>query len=57
MLAGNSTANFYTQRQDLPAELLGALKLPRVTRVVENQRVQVAVASVKYIGYPQAILL
>ncbi len=57
VLAGDGAADLDAQLQDLAAELLGPLQLARVVGVVEDQRVQVAVAGVEHVGHRQAVLL
>src|SRR6202041_1563097 len=53
VLAGQYTANLNTKLENVTAELLGALDFARLVRVVEDQRVQIAVAGMEYIGDPQ----
>ena len=54
MLAGENAADFDAQPEDIGAESLRALQLARLVGVVENQRMQVAVAGMKDIGDTQA---
>jgi hypothetical protein len=57
MLAGQHAANLHAQAQDVRAEGFGLLQFARHIGVIEDQRVQIAVAGVKDIGDTQAILL
>ena len=57
MLAGEHAADFDTQSQDVVAELLGRLELPGLIGVVQNQRVQITVARMEYIGHAETIVL
>ena len=50
MLAGQHAAHLDAQPQDVGAESLGALQLTRLVGVVEDERMQVAVPGMKYIG-------
>src|SRR6202041_989063 len=53
VLAGQYTANLNTKLENVTAELLGALDFARLVRVVEDQRVQIAIAGMEHIGDPQ----
>src|SRR5262249_49608050 len=55
VLAGEYAPDLDAEFEDLRSERLGPLQLARRIGVVENQRMQVAIAGVKYIGYPQAV--
>ncbi|MNC60015.1 hypothetical protein D3C75_1098660 [compost metagenome] len=52
MLAGNTAADLHTQFQNLAAKRFGPLQFTRLVGVEQNQRVHVAVTSMKYVGYP-----
>ena len=54
VLAGQHAADLDAEPQDVGAECLGALDLARLVGVVEDQRVQIAVAGMKDIGDAQA---
>ncbi len=56
MLAGEHAADLDAEPEDVGAERLGRLDLARDVRVVEDQRVQVAVAGVEDVGDAQAVL-
>ena len=55
VLAGEAAARGHAQLEDLVARLLGPLGLGRIVGVVEDQRVQVAVAGVEDVGDAQAV--
>ena len=55
MLAGEHAADLDAEPQNIGAELFGALELARLVGVVEDQRMQVAVAGMKHIGDAQAV--
>ena len=57
VLAGQHAAHLDAQPQDLGAERLGALQLAGLVGVVQDQRMQVAVAGVEDVGDAQAVLL
>ena len=57
VLAGEHAADLDAQLQDVGAERLGALQLARLVGVVEDQRMQVAVAGMEHVGDAQAVLL
>jgi hypothetical protein len=50
MLAGQHTANFDAERENFRAEFLGLLQFARHIGIVENERMQIAVAGVKHVG-------
>ena len=50
VLTRQHAANLYTEPQDIGAELLRRFQLARPVGVVEDQRVQIAVAGVEYVG-------
>src|SRR5215216_4926600 len=54
VLAGEHAAHLDAQLEDLGAECFGALQLARLVGVVEDERMQVAVASVKHVSDAQA---
>ena len=54
VLAGEHAADLDAQPQDLGAERLGPLELARRVGVVEDQRVQIAVAGMEHVGDAQA---
>src|SRR5690348_355331 len=49
VLAGDGTAESHAELEDLDAEVLGALPLAFLVGVEEDERVEVAVAGVKYV--------
>ena len=55
VLAGQHAADLDAEPQDVGAERLGALQLARLVGVVEDQRMQVAVAGVEDVGDAQAV--
>src|SRR5262245_34199044 len=57
MLAGEHAADLDAQPQDVGAERFGTLELVALVGIVEDERVQVAIASVKHIGDPQSVAL
>ena len=57
MFAGNGAADFDAQMQNALAEFFGARQFARLIGVEQDQRMQVAVSGVEYIGYRQAIFL
>src|ERR1044072_2948225 len=57
VLAGEHAADLDAELEDLGAELLGALQFARLVGIIEDQRMQVAVAGVKHIGDAQPELL
>ena len=57
MLAGQHAADLDAKPQDIGAECLGTLDLAGLVGVVEDQRVQIAVAGMKHIGDRQPVLL
>ena len=56
VLAGNRAADVDRELKYLGTELLGSRELARLVRIIEDQRVQVAVAGVKNIHTAQAVL-
>jgi hypothetical protein len=56
VLAGQHAADLDAQPQDIGAELLGLLQFARLVGIVEDQRMQVAVAGVEDVGDAQAVL-
>src|SRR5438874_2486873 len=50
VLAGEHAANLNAELEDRGSELLGALELARHVGVIEDERMQVAVAGVEYVG-------
>ena len=57
MLAGQHAADLDAELQDLGAELLGAVEFARLVGIVEDQRMQIAVAGMKDVGDAQAVFL
>ena len=57
VLASDRAAQRYTKRQDLARQLLGFVQRARLAPVIQNQRVQVAVAGMKDVGDIQLIFL
>src|SRR5262249_14917798 len=55
VLAGQYATHFDTQPQNIGAELLGPLELARLVGIIENERMQIAVAGVEHVGAAQAI--
>ena len=56
MFAGDRAAESDAQPQDVGGQRLGALEGARLTAVVEDERVQVAVAGVEHVGHAHAVL-
>ena len=56
VLAGQHAADRNAQPEDVGTEGLGLLDLARLVGVVENERVQIAVAGMKHIGDAQPVL-
>src|SRR5262249_26470395 len=57
MLAGEHAADLDAIAQDVGAELLGARQLALVVGIVENERMEIAVAGMEDIGDAQPMLL
>ena len=57
VLAGEHAADLDAELEDLGAELLGLVELARLVGVVEDQRMQVAVAGMEHVGDAQAVVL
>src|SRR5699024_6594608 len=57
VFAGNRAAVFQAELADGAAKGLGALEFAGNVGIIENQRMQIAVAGMKDVGYPQAIVL
>ncbi len=57
MLAGQHAADRDAKPQNIGAERLGPLDVAVVRRVIENQRMQIAVAGMKHIGDAQPMLV
>ena len=57
VLAGEHAADLDAEPQDVGAERLGALELARLVGVVEDERMQIAVAGMEDVGDAQAVLL
>src|SRR6185436_20391880 len=55
VLAGEAAADVDAQLEDLGACFLGPLGLTLVVGVVEDERMQVAVAGVEDVGHPEAV--
>src|SRR3546814_12926529 len=53
VLAGHHAADLDAEPQDVGAEILRPLQFPRLVGVVEDERMQVAVAGVEHVGDPQ----
>ena len=56
VLAGQHAADLDAEPQDVGAERLGPLELAGLVGVVEDQRMQIAVAGVEDVGDAQAVL-
>ena len=56
MFAGQHAADFDAQAQDVVAEFLGAVEFARHVGIVEDQRVQVAIARMEHVGDAEAVL-
>src|ERR1700704_952874 len=57
MFAGKYTTEFDAAAQDIGAERLGLVHLTGLVGIVQDQRMQIAVAGVKHIGDAQAVFL
>ena len=57
VLAGEHPADLDAHAQDIGAHLFHLLQFPRLVGVVQDQRVQVAVPGVEYVGDAEAVLL
>ena len=56
MFSGDSPAHSHAEFKDLATQLFSTLQFTWIVCIIENQRVHVAVASVKYISHTQAVL-
>ena len=56
MFAGQHAAEFDAAAQDIGAEGFGPVHLAGLVGVVQNQRMQIAVAGVEHVGYSKAVL-
>src|SRR5260221_2586046 len=57
VLAGEDAADLDAQPQDVGAESLGTLELARLVGIVEDERVEIAVAGMEDIGDAQPVAL
>src|SRR5262245_9900750 len=57
VLAREAAAHVDAQLEDLGARLLGSLGLGRIVGVVEDERMQVAVAGVEDVGHPETVVV
>ena len=57
VLAGQHAADLDAEPQDVGAESLGRLELARLVGVIEDQRMQIAVAGMEDVGDAQPVLL
>jgi hypothetical protein len=57
MFAGQHAADLDAEAQDVGAEGLRLLQLARIVGIIQNQRMQIAVAGVEDVGDAQAVLL
>ena len=55
VFAGDGSAHVDAHGQDFPRQFLGAVQGVRFAAVVQNQRVQVAVAGMEHIGHPDSV--
>ena len=56
VFTGNRAAERDTQLQDFTAELFCALQIARLIGIIQNQRMQIAVAGMKYIRHSETKL-
>ena len=56
MLAGQHAAEFDADPQDIGAETFGPLHFAGLVGIVQDQRMQIAVAGMKHIGDAQIVL-
>jgi hypothetical protein len=52
---GDTASNLYAQLQNGAPECFGLFRFPGVC-IEQNQRMQIAVAGMEYVGHPQAVL-
>src|SRR6185312_11358533 len=57
MLPRQNTADLDAQTQNIVAELFGTIEFAGHVGVIEDQRMQVAVARMKHIGYAETVFL
>ena len=57
VFAGHGAADRHAQFEDLPAQLLRGFEFARPVCVVQDERVQVAVAGMEDVGHAQAVLV
>ena len=57
VLAGQHAADLDAELEDLGAELLGAVEFAGLVGVVEDERMQIAVAGMEHVGDAQAVFL
>ena len=55
VFTGDGAAHFHAQFQYLAADFFGAMQFVRLARVVQNQRMQVAVAGMEHIADAQTV--
>ncbi len=54
MLAGEHATHFHAELEDLRTEGLGPLELPGPVRIIEDERVEIAVAGVEHVHHAQS---
>ena len=57
VLTGQHAPGIDAQTQDIGAKCFGAVQLPWPVGVIEDQRVQVAVAGMEHVGDPQLVVI
>src|SRR3546814_2146453 len=57
VFAGEHPADLDAQPQNVAAERLGAIEFAGLVGVIEDQRMQVAVAGMEHVRYPEAVFL
>ena len=57
MLTGQHTAHFNAAFKYIGSKILGAFQLARYVGIKQDQRMQIAVARMKHVCHPQAVLL
>ena len=57
VLTCNRATHFHTQLQYLATQFFGTMKLAWLACIVQNQRMQISIASMKHVGHTQTIFL
>jgi hypothetical protein len=57
VFARDRATGFHAELQDLAAEFFGAFQFAWLVGVIQDQRMQIAIAGMKYIGDPKFVLV